>query len=101
MASRLALNALLKALSGSDNVYFQPPANVQMKYPCIVYHHDSTATLFADNSPYRSTSRYTVTVISADPDSPIFEKVAKLPMCTFDRSYPADNLNHKVFSLYF
>lgn len=101
MARRLTLHQLLKELLGSDQVYFQSPSNVQMKYPCIVYSHDATDTIFADNSPYRRTARYTVTVISTDPDSPIFEKVANLPMCTFDRSYPADNLNHSVYSLYF
>jgi len=45
--------------------------------------------------------RYQVTVIDADPDSIIPEKIEALPMCTFDRQFTADNLYHDVFSLYF
>lgn len=99
MGSRLELQAILKTLC--DNVYFQPPANVSMQYPCIVYARDSAVTQFAANSPYRYTKRYQVTIIDRDPDSPIPDKVAQLPMCTFQRFYTADNLNHDVFGLYF
>lgn len=101
MAPRLALQALLEAIVGTDNVYFQPPSNVQIKYPCIVYKRDTAETVFADNNPYRYTKRYQVTVIDRNPDSDIPDKVAALPMCTMARFYTADNLNHDVFTLYF
>lgn len=99
MGDRLELHALLKELT--EHVYFQPPANVQMQYPCIVYSRDAADTLFAGNNPYRYTKRYQVTVIDRNPDSPIPDKVAVLPMCTFQRFFTADNLNHDVFDLYF
>jgi hypothetical protein len=98
---RLQLQQVLETLLGSQNVYFQPPANVQMQYPAIVYRRDDMDTQFAGNAPYRLTVRYQVTVIAQDPDNDIRGKVAKLPMCTFNRAYPADNLNHDVFDLYF
>lgn len=98
---RLQLHELLKQLIGTDNVYFQPPANVQMEYPCIVYKRDLARTQFAGNSPYRYTKRYQVTVIDRDPDSEIPDKIAALPRCTFDRHFAADNLNHDAFTLYF
>lgn len=98
---RLSLQSLLETLAGSDNVYFQPPANVQMQYPAIVYERDAANTEFAGNSPYRYTKRYQVTVIDGNPDSDIPDKVARLPMCTFNRHFTADNLNHDVFDLYF
>lgn len=101
MGLRLDLQVLLEAILGSRNVYFQPPANVQMEYPAIVYHRDSAETLFAGNNAYRYTKRYQVTVIDRDPDSEIPDQVAELPMCTFSRAYAADNLNHSVFNLYF
>jgi len=101
MGQRLALQSLLEVILGSRNVYFQPPANVEMQYPCIVYARDTTVTKFADNNPYRYTKRYMVTVIDRDPDSLIPDKVAALPMCIFNRFFPADNLNHDVFNLYF
>jgi len=88
-------------LLGSGNVYFQPPANVQMQYPCIVYQRYNALTLFADNQPFHRTKRYQVTVIDPDPDSPIPDKVAALPMCVHNRFFVANNLNHDVFNLYY
>jgi hypothetical protein len=99
MGQRLELQSLLEALA--ENVYFQPPAGVQMQYPCIVYARDSAVTRFAGNYPYRYEKRYQVTVIDRDPDSEIPDKVAALPMCIFNRFFTADNLNHDVFNLYF
>jgi hypothetical protein len=72
-----------------------------MRYPCIVYQRYNIHSAFADNAPYRRTPRYQVTVIDADPDSPIIEKVSALPMCTHNRFYVVSNLNHDVFNLYF
>lgn len=72
-----------------------------MKYPCIVYNMDDAITEFADDNPYLYTKRYQVIVIDADPDSLIPDKIATLQMCTFDRYYAADNLNHYVFNIYF
>lgn len=86
---------------GTSNVYFQPPENVQMKYPCIVYQRDDANTTFADNKPYRFMNRYQVTVIAKDPVSGIVDEVAHLPLCTKQRFFVADNLNHDVFMLYF
>lgn len=98
---RYQLQTLLEAALGSDHVYFQPPSNVQMKYPCIVYNRDNADTLFAGNKPYRYTKRYQVTVISQDPDSGISDKVAALPLCTYERFFTADNLNHDVLNIFF
>lgn len=101
MAPRLDLQDLLEEILGTRNVYFQPPSNVQMEYPCIVYKRDTARTMFAGNYPYRHTKRYLVTVIDRNPDSLIPDEVAKLPMCIFDRHFSANNLNHDVFSLFF
>ena len=101
MARRLELQTLLEDVLGTTNVYFQPPANVQMQYPCIVYTRDSARTRFAGNVPYRYTKRYQVTFIGQDPDSEIPDKIAALPMCIFNRHFTANNLNHDVFSLFF
>jgi hypothetical protein len=98
---RSLLHDRLKALLGSDHVYFQPPATVQMVFPCIVYSRDAADTKFADNSPYSYKKRYQVTVIDRNPDSEVPDKVAQLPLCTFARFFTANNLNHDVFELYF
>lgn len=100
-ARRLELQTLLEELLGSENVYFQPPANVQMNYPCIVYKRDTADTQFAGNKPYIYVKRYMVTVIDRNPDSEIPDKIAALPQCLFNRNYPANGLHHDVFNLYF
>lgn len=101
MGQRLELHEVLKSIMGEHKVYFQPPANVQMTFPCIVYNEESTDTKFASNLPYRFTKRYQATVIDRDPDSVFPSKVRVLPMCLHDRTFAADNLNHFVFTLYF
>lgn len=99
MGRRLELQTLLKGLC--PNVYFQPPSNVVMQYPCIVYQRDISSTKFADNVPYDRVMRYQVTVIDKNPDSDIPDKVASLPRCLLNRFFVADNLNHDVYTLYF
>lgn len=96
---RSALHAILKEMT--PNVYFQAPSNTVMQYPCIRYEIDNAETEFAGNRPYLHTWRYQVMVIDRDPDSPIRDAVALLPMCRFQRSYPADDLHHFVFNLFF
>jgi hypothetical protein len=101
MGKRLDLQALLVNISGIDNVYFQPPPTVQMKYPCIVYHRDYEQFNHADDIPYMRRRRYMVTVIDKNPDSAILDKISELPLCAYDRFYTVDNLNHDVYKLFF
>lgn len=99
---REQLQTILEELMGETNhVYFQPPSNIQMVYPCIVYKRDYINEKHAGNEIYSRVKRYQIQVISRDPDSEIPEKVSKLPMCSFNRFYIADNLNHDVYTLYF
>lgn len=101
MAQRLELQKLLVELLGSKNVYFQPPPTQKMQYPCILYSRYDLNMEFADNTPYKNKTRYQVTIIDTNPDSDIPKKVAALPMCSFDRFFTADNLNHDVYNLFF
>lgn len=99
MAPRLDLHQLLETFT--PNVYFQPPVNVQLEYPCIIYKRDYANTSFADNGPYNHEKRYMITVIDRDPDSDIPDKVAAMPKSLFNRFYTADDLNHDVYNVYF
>lgn len=99
MGRRLQLHQLLETFT--EHVYFQPPNNAQIKYPCIIYKRDFADTKFADDKPYNHTKRYMVTVIDPNPDSEIPDKVAEMPMCLFNRFYTADNLNHDVYNVFF
>jgi hypothetical protein len=97
------LEGILAGENGEDkdNVYFQPPPDIEMRYPAIVYHRDSSNTRFANNLPYGRTKAYQVTVISSNPNSAIPDRVAALPMCEHQRFFSNDGLNHDVFTLYF
>lgn len=101
MGQRLDLQTLLVDLLGNTNVYFQPPPNYIMEYPCIVYRRDFNKIDYADDKPYANKKRYLVTVIDRNPDSEIPDKISLLAFCVYDRFYTADNLNHDVFKLFF
>lgn len=101
MGTRLELQTLLEGILGSDNVYFQPPSSKSMDYPCIRYELSDVRTKFANNIPYSHKKQYQLTIIDEDPDSGIPDKIAKLPMCAFDRPYTANNLNHYVYNIYY
>lgn len=102
MASRLQLHNEFCTILESKNAYFNPPESVKMLYPAIVYTLSGIEQIKANNSQYRAVTRYTVTVIDYNPDSDIYTKLlARFPMCSFDRFYVANNLNHFVLTLYY
>lgn len=98
MGSRLELHAKLKAIL--ENVYYQPPNNLKMQYPTIVYERDDIDNRFADNNVYAQSDVYSVTVIDEDPDSEYVKKVSQLPTAKFNRHFVSDNLNHDVFTIH-
>ena len=71
MAKRLDLHQELCDILATTNVYFQPPASLSMKYPCIRYSLSGIDVDHADDSNYKSDRQYTVTVIDRNPDSGI------------------------------
>lgn len=101
MGTRLELQTFLEGLDGTAHVYFQPPENLTMAYPAIVYNRDYQGVQYADNTPYSRTRRYQVTIIDKDPDSLIPEKVAEMPLTRFVRHFATDGLNHDVYDVYF
>ena len=101
MDRRLQLQALLSGIPGVKKVYFQEPSADLMEYPCIVYHLDDREVIHADNTPYRQSKRYQVTVMDTNGVGTIPDAVANLPLCSFDRRFTVGNLYHDVFNLYF
>jgi hypothetical protein len=98
-SSRTELHTILAGIT--EHVYFQPPSNIQMQYPCIRYERSGSELEHADNRLYAHTKRYQVTVIDRNPDSQLPDQVITLPRCSFDRYFAADDLNHYVFTLFF
>lgn len=101
MSKRVELQGILEEVLGSRNVYFEPPSNVRMKYPAIVYTRKNIDNLSADNSVYKQDTAYEVIVIDSDPDSRIVYDISRLPKCRHTSHYEADNLNHDLFIIYY
>ena len=101
MASRVELHRELEKLLKSKNVYYQPPESVKMEYPAIRYKRSDVDTKFANDKPYSHKNKYEIIVIDRKPDNPVIDELLKLPMCTYDRPYTADNLRHDVLTLYY
>lgn len=99
MGSRLELHTKLKSIL--ENVHFQPPNNLVMQYPAIVYEIDDIENRFADNNVYAQSHVYLVTVIDDDPDNEYVKKVSQLPTAKFNRHFVSDNLNHDSFTIHF
>lgn len=95
------LQTKLEEILGSENVYFQPPESIKMKYPCIIYQLQSYDLRYADNIVYKKKRRWRLTVVDKDPQSEIVDKIVDLPYCYFDRFFTKDGLNHWSLSLYF
>lgn len=101
MDRRLELHQILVNILGSNNVYFQPPSTIQLKYPCIIYQRSKIDQKYANNRTYMSKVQYSILLISRTPESNIVKKLLDLPYCSYDRYYTADTLSHDSFTIYF
>ncbi len=100
MGQRLKLDEIIRSVA--DNVYYQPPDSKQLSYPCVVYQRAPSDTEFGDNRPYVYTRRYQAVVIYTNPDDPLPDMFAQLPVqITSDRNYVAGNLYHAAFNIYY
>ena len=99
---RVELQQILENILGSRNVYFQPPENLKLKYPCIIYELTGVESVDADNTSYLNYKRYTVTCISGDPDTVIPDIILEsIKHSSFDRRFVTDNLYHDALTIYF
>ena len=102
MGSRIDLQSKLEDILGSRNVYFQPPENLKIKYPAIIYSLNNINLRFADNMPYMKGKNSTVILIHTDPDNEVVDNMlAAFSYISFERNYISENLYHYVFELYF
>ena len=101
MEKRIMLQNLLEKILGNRQVYFQPPESVSMSYPAIKYSRSNMNVKHADDSIYLQRVRYEIIVIDRKPNNQIVEELLKIPYCSYDRGYKANNLNHDVLTLYY
>lgn len=92
------LIAHFKMVVGIPNVYYEPPENTKMKYPCVRFQRRRFSSQSADNINYIVHEQFEATLIYKSPDSPLPRRLLmSTPMCSHDRHYTADNLSHDVY----
>lgn len=102
MAKQLELQKELCSVFGSKHVYFQPPENLKLVYPCIVYRLETPEDVRANNRIYLSTDRWTLTLIERDPITDAADKlVSHFSMCRKTNRFTSDNLYHTTLQLYY
>lgn len=100
MGYRLDLHEELKSFI--PNVYFQPPSNIQMLYPCIVYNKTDKPKKFGNDRIYIWTQGYQLTLIEKDPDSTVADELeSHFQYATISQYFTVDNLYHTTISLYY
>ena len=101
MNRRLELHKILIEFLGNEHVYYQPPENLKMEYPCIRYSKSDITSRHADNINYVNKTSYEIVIIDKHPDNVVIEKILELPLSSYDRHYISDNLNHDVIRIYY
>lgn len=103
-AQRLLLQEILEGVDGVKKVYFQPPKNIMLEYPCIIYSINRLDSHYSNNTRYLSIPTYDLTLVDYSIDSDIPELILSISNgchATFDRYYASDNLHHWSFTLTF
>lgn len=97
--NRADLGDIFRGILGTRNVFFQPPENTKLEYPCIIYNFSNFDTKKADNIDYLRSRAYEVTLIDRNPDSPYVDKLQDLQYCKMDRVFKNENLYHFAFTI--
>lgn len=99
MRTRIELHNQLKTLLGSDNVYYQPPENIKIQYPAIIYAKKNIDVINANDSIYYKNIDYSITVLDTRPDNKVIDKILSLNNARFERHYFMNSLNHDVINI--
>lgn len=90
-----------KPLNPNTRVYFQPPSNLELQYPCFVYQYENSVPVRADNTVHRFTDRYQVSYLTKKPLDTTYVKLLEDPLITFTSRYVSENIYHNVMTVYY
>lgn len=99
--SRDELQLILEGIMEGYKVYFQPPSDIRMSYPCLIYERAGEDIDYANNKRYKNMYNYTLTLLDHDPDSKLMEKISELDYCRLVRDFSQNNVYHFIYELYF
>lgn len=102
MDKRLELQNKLQTLDGVNKIYYQPPTNVMLQYPCIIYNDQPGKAIKASGTLYNYTDCYELMYIGKKPNKQIIQELLSIfKYINFDRTYVYDGLYHYVFTIYY
>lgn len=101
MLKRVDIQEKFKFLLGSNNVYYQPPANLKMKYPAIVYSLDGLDVKRFDNKRLINKNCFSVTHIYRNESENLVETMLKnFEYISFDNRSIVDGIYNDHYTIY-
>ena len=101
MLKRVDIQEKFKFLLGSNNVYYQPPANLKMKYPAIVYSLDGLDVKRFDNTRLINKKCFSVTHIYRNESENLVETMLKnFEYISFDNRSIVDGIYNDHYTIY-
>lgn len=88
--------SVLKEIVG-DNIYFNPPSNLKIQYPCCVCSINDILNKNADDEVYNQNVRYDCTLITKNVNDPLLKELSKINTFRYSRHYVVDGLHHYAF----
>ena len=99
---RLELDAKLREILGSNNVYFQPPETMKLQFPCIIYSKNAPNIRHANDGIYTFKQSYSVMVADKNPESEIpMNLIKSLQYCRIDSNFTKDHMNQTKLTLFY
>ena len=102
--TRLFLHALLQNMFSDVSIYYRPPGNIILNYPCIVYEKKAYEPSFGNSTPYVVGMRFQVSLLSKLPGYTSVRDILSLngqgAIVADSDSYENDDIVHDVFTVY-
>lgn len=101
--NRLSLHTLLTDTFPDVTIYYRPPGNVLLQYPCVVYEPKAFLPSYANAAAYVVGNRYQVTFISVLPGVSNSQLMFVLHghglVVESNTAFENDDLAHEVFTV--
>lgn len=94
---------------GIPNVYFEPPENQMLKFPCAIVHMGTISTRNANNAVYKLDNSYEIRYVRRQFDDEMVNTILKgdsthnrpFAMIRHIRHYTAEGLHYDLYKLYY